>query len=329
LGKLQSCKVLDMKHNPIQLFLNQQKFILLDGALATELETRGADLRDPLWSAKLLLENPDLIQQVHYDYFMAGADIAISASYQATFQGFAQRGLNQQQAAELMHLSVQLACQARDEFWSEPKHHVGRNRPLVAASIGPYGAYLADGSEYQGDYGLTISELKDFHRPRMATLVASGPDLLACETIPCPQEAIALIELLAEFPESWAWLCFSCRDTAHVCQGEPFAESVALANECDQIVAVGVNCTNPAYVECLLTHAAKTTTKPLITYPNSGEVWHSADHSWLANPHPQSDAQQLTTWYNADILVTLIRTTTCITDCLSVPVSARDHQRHR
>ena len=151
------------------------------------------------------------------------------------------------EAADLMRLSVALACEARDQFWAEPTNRTDRVRPLVAASIGPYGAYLADGSEYRGDYGLTIEELMDFHRRRMAVLVETEADLLACETIPCRIEGEALVRLLAEFPQAQAWLSFSCCDETHVCHGEPFADCVQLANESDQVVAVGVNCTPPQY----------------------------------------------------------------------------------
>ncbi|MEM7537962.1 MAG: homocysteine S-methyltransferase [Chloroflexota bacterium] len=252
----------------------------LDGALATELEARGADLNDPLWSAKLLLENPDLIRQVHYDYLLAGADIIITASYQASFEGFAQRGIGHQQAIDLMLLSVQLACEARAQFWAEPANRINRTWPLVAASIGPYGAYLADGSEYRGDYGLSPAELIDFHRPRMAVMVESDADLLACETIPCRAEGEALVALLAEFPETKAWLSFSCCDGLHVCHGETFADCVALVNAHPQIVAVGVNCTPPQFVASLITQARDVTDIPIVVYPNSGELWDSANHAW-------------------------------------------------
>ena len=255
--------------------------MILDGALATELERRGADLDDPLWSARILSEDPDLIAAVHYDYFAAGADLAISASYQASFEGFARRGLDEAGAAALMLLSVSLACTARDRFWADPANRQGRLRPLVAASVGSYGAYLADGSEYRGDYGLSREELIDFHRPRMQVLAAAGADLLACETIPCRLEAEALLVLLREFPRSVAWLSFSCCDDAHLCHGESFAESVALANDSEQIVAVGLNCTAPRHVEGLLRHARPQTTKPLLVYPNSGERWDAAAHCWL------------------------------------------------
>ena len=194
--------------------------MILDGALATELERHGCDLHDPLWSARALIEAPHLIKRVHADYFAAGADCAITATYQATFEGFARRGFTEAEAADLMRSAVRLAVEARDEFWADPAHRVGRPKPLIAASIGSYGAYLADGSEYSGDYGLTEQELIDFHRPRMAVLAATEADLFACETIPCQVEAQALAHLLAEFPERVAWISFSARDGAHTCHGE-------------------------------------------------------------------------------------------------------------
>lgn len=271
--------------------------MILDGALATELERRGADLNDPLWSTKVLLETPALIHQLHYDYYAAGADVATTASYQATFAGLAHRGLSYNQAAALLRLSVQLAMDARDQWNAE----CGASIPhlLVAASIGPYGAYLADGSEYRGDYGLTVAELMDFHRPRLAVLAESGADLLACETIPSLAEGEALVRLLAEFPDTPAWLSFSCCDEEHVCHGERFADCVALANETDQIVAVGLNCTAPRFVEALLFSAATVTHKPLVVYPNSGEQWDAARHCWVAGTGTTDFAEPARRWYAA------------------------------
>jgi homocysteine S-methyltransferase len=266
--------------DPFHPFLEREGFAVLDGALATELERRGAELRDPLWSAKLLLEDPALIRQVHYDYFAAGADVATTATYQATFAGFAARGIDAARAAELMRLSVRLAQEGREEFWSNSAHRARRLRPLVAASIGCYGASLHDGSEYRGDYGVSQRELMDFHRPRLEVLATSGADLIAFETIPCQIEGEAILRLVEEFPGIPAWLSFSCRDEGHVCHGEPFADCVALANEREEIVAVGLNCTAPRLVESLLHAARSATKKPLLAYPNSGESWDQATWRW-------------------------------------------------
>jgi homocysteine S-methyltransferase len=291
--------------NPLQPLLDQSGVVILDGALATELERRGADLNDPLWSAKLLLEQPQLIRQVHYDYFAAGANVATTASYQATFEGFARRGLSREQAADLMRLSVQLAVEARQQFLHDEqithnlKSKMQNPKFLVAASIGPYGAFLADGSEYRGDYGLTVEQLMDFHRPRLAVLAASGADLLACETIPCLAEGEALVRLLAEFPDAQAWLSFSCCDATHVCHGESFAECVALANRSEQIMAVGLNCTAPRFVEALLKSASGVTQKPLLVYPNSGERWDAANHCWVAGTGVGDLTEAAIRWYVA------------------------------
>ncbi|CAN5507634.1 homocysteine S-methyltransferase [soil metagenome] len=289
-----------MPINPLQPLLEQNGVVILDGALATELEHRGADLNDALWSAKLLLEAPELIRQVHYDYFVAGADIATTASYQASFPGFARRGLNETHAAELMRLSVQLAIEARTQYWQAARQATLHPfLPLVAASIGPYGAYLADGSEYRGDYGLTVEQLIDFHRPRLQVLANCGADLLAFETIPCLTEAEALLQLLPEFPEIGAWLSFSCCDEEHICHGERLADGVALADQCAQIVAVGLNCTPPRFAEPLLRRAARVTTKPLIVYPNSGERWDAANHCWLSGTGVTEFGEPARLWYNA------------------------------
>jgi homocysteine S-methyltransferase len=265
-----------------QPFFDHAGVVILDGALATELERRGADLRDALWSARLLLDNPQLIRQVHRDYFAAGADVATTASYQASLPGLAQRGLSRAQAQDVLGLSVRLAQQARDEFW-QAGPPLGRVWPLVAASIGCYGAYLHDGSEYRGDYGLSVRQLMDWHRPRLEILAASGADLLACETIPCMDEAEALVAVLEQTPSVPAWISFSCRDAEHLCHGEKFTDAVALAAQCTNVIAVGVNCTAPRHVAALLRSAAGRTDKPLLAYPNSGEAWDAARQCWCAD----------------------------------------------
>jgi homocysteine S-methyltransferase len=267
--------------DPIAPFLERQGALILDGGLATELEKRGADLDDPLWSARLLLENPDLIRQVHHDYYAAGADVAVTASYQASFPGLMKRGLSRTEAARLMAASVRLAHEAREIFWSDAGNRVGRLRPLVAASIGPYGAHLHDGSEYRGDYGVGRAELMAFQRERMSVLAEAGADLLACETIPSRLEAEVLLELLEEFPDVRAWLSFSCRDGAHISDGASFADCAQLTNASQQIVAVGLNCTPPQYAEALVRAAVAATARPVLVYPNSGEQYQVEGNRWL------------------------------------------------
>lgn len=263
--------------DPIAAWLAQRPHLVLDGALGTELARRGADMSDPLWSARLLIENPELIRAVHLDYFRAGADVATTATYQATFEGFAQRGIGVADAAALMRRAVQLACEAREQYVAEARP---ARRPLVAASIGPYGAMLADGSEYRGNYGLDEAALMAFHRPRLRVLADAGADLLACETLPCLAEARALARLLEELPGTFAWMAFSCRDAAHDCQGEPFADCVAALDGFDQVAAIGLNCTAPHHVAGLVAMAAAHTRKPIVVYPNSGEEWDGAAKVW-------------------------------------------------
>ncbi|MCB9274575.1 MAG: homocysteine S-methyltransferase [Lewinellaceae bacterium] len=283
----------------METILQGQSLLFLDGAMATELEARGAKLQDSLWSAKLLMERPALIRQLHYDYFIAGADVAITASYQASFEGFEKHGLSRQRARSLMQLSVRLAQEARGQFWEAETEREGRVFPLVAASIGPYGAFLADGSEYRGQYGLSAGELADWHRPRLEALLEAGPDLLACETIPCPEEAEALLRLLEEFPEARAWLSFSCRDGRHLNQGERFTEGARIADACPQAIAIGINCTAPQYITALLGEARRVSSKPLLAYPNSGETWDARRHCWIEGSHANGFGKLPLEWYRA------------------------------
>jgi homocysteine S-methyltransferase len=283
--------------DPIDSFLAQRPLIILDGALATELERRGADLKDPLWSAKCLIEQPDLIRAVHLDYFKAGADVATTATYQATFEAFARRGISDQGAAQLMRDAVALALRARDEFWADEANRAGRLRPLVAASIGPYGAMLADGSEYRGHYALDDLALAHFHRARLGVLATAGADLLACETIPSLREARVLASLLREFPDTCAWMSFSCRDGEHTSEGDPIGECAAELHRFTQIVAVGANCTPPQYIAPLLRRMRDRTDKPLVAYPNSGEFYDASSKRWSGGPDGPKFGEQARHWH--------------------------------
>lgn len=285
--------------NPIASILDLQPALVIDGALATELESRGYDLKDDLWSAKILVEQPEAIKQLHYDYLKAGADCVITASYQATIEGFMKRGLNEAEAIDLIKRSVGLAIEARDEFWADEANRVGREKPFVAASVGPYGAYLADGSEYLGDYGLTEEQLIEFHRPRMRALLAAGADVLACETIPSPIEARALVKLLGEFEGVSAWISFSCKDEAHVCEGDTLEACIRQVESSPQVAAVGVNCTSPKFIPSLILEAKKATDKPILVYPNSGESYNAEKKDWNDDPVFESFGAEAKEWYNA------------------------------
>lgn len=283
--------------NPIESILQKQNIIILDGALATELENRGCDLNDSLWSARVLMEQPELIQQVHLDYFNAGADVAITASYQATVEGFAQRGLNKDKAIELIKKSVQIAKNARDEFWSDEKNRIDRNYPLIAGSVGPYGAFLADGSEYRGDYQLTEQELINFHRARIEALIESGVDLLACETIPKFDEAKALMKLISEFPQASAWFTFTAKDGQHISHGEKITDVAKWLDSHPQVAGIGINCSSPLHIPALIDEIKKNTSKPIIVYPNSGEVYNPVTNSWHGETSCESFGLQSKVWY--------------------------------
>lgn len=265
--------------NVIEERLAAQDVIILDGAFATELETRGFSVNDALWSAKALFERPDLVRAVHLDYLRAGADIVTSASYQATIEGFQNRGFSAEEARALLQKSVQLAQEARDIYLAEQPS--AAERPLVAASVGPYGAYLADGSEYRGDYGVDEETLRDFHAERLSLLAAAKPDLLACETLPCLVEARTIVGALrAERITIPAWFSFSCRDAAHISDGTPIADCARFLDDVPEAAAVGLNCTAPQYVEGLIGEIRRATEKPIVIYPNSGERYDASDKSW-------------------------------------------------
>lgn len=283
-----------MADNPVLAFLRRQSPMILDGGLATELEARGCDLADELWSAGYLLMDPDVIRRVHRDYLAAGADCLISATYQATVAGFKKRGLSREESRSLMLRAVELAIEERDAFWRQRPS--GRQRPLVAASVGPYGAYLADGSEYTGDYDRDEEGLYAFHRQRFRLLAASGADLVACETLPSLPEARALLRLLGESAGTWAWLSFSCRDGRHLSDGSEIAAAAAAADAVQRVVAVGVNCTAPRFVAELVDEIRRVTAKPIVVYPNSGELYDVAAKRWLGRPDAGEFAAAAVDW---------------------------------
>ncbi|GHI02493.1 homocysteine methyltransferase [Streptomyces cellostaticus] len=248
--------------------------VVLDGGMSNQLESAGHDLSDELWSARLLAERPEAVTEAHLAYFRAGADVAITASYQATFEGFAKRGIDHAEAARLLTLSVELAREAARQARDE-----GVSRPLwVAASVGPYGAMLADGSEYRGRYGLSVEELERFHRPRLEVLAAAAPDVLALETIPDTDEAAALLRAVRGLGVP-AWLSYTV-DGRRTRAGQPLEEAFAPAAEVDEVIAVGVNCCAPEDVEYAADIAARVTGKPVVVYPNSGEAWDAEARAW-------------------------------------------------
>lgn len=283
-----------INNNPIKNLLNQKNFIIVDGALASELQRRGSDLNDSLWSAKVLFEQPELIRQVHYDYFKAGADCAITASYQATPLGFAKKGINLNDSIALIQKSVELAQQAKQQYLSE----LNQPKPLlIAGSVGPYGAYLADGSEYTGAYQLTEEAFMDFHYVRIKALIDANVDLLACETLPSFTEIKALTKVIKQFPKISCWFSFTLKDDQHLSDGTPLSLVVEYLNNIEQIASVGINCIALEKVTRSLNVLNKLTSKPLIVYPNSGEVYDPLIKQWHPNPqHNCTFANQLTNW---------------------------------
>lgn len=267
-----------LQNNPITPLLAKYPYLVLDGAMATELEARGCYLADSLWSAKILIEAPGLIEQVHLDYFRAGARVAITASYQATAAGFATRGIDESRARALIIRSVRLASQARTRYREENPR---AGELLVAGSVGPYGAFLADGSEYRGDYQQTPQQFRDFHRSRIDALFSAGVDLLACETQPSFAEICALTALLQEeYPQLPAWFSLTLRDASHLSDGTPLTDVVAILNACPNVVAIGINCIALEATTPALEQLHRLTSLPLVVYPNSGEHYDAVTKTW-------------------------------------------------
>jgi homocysteine S-methyltransferase len=255
--------------------------LIIDGGLATQLESQGCNINNPLWSASVIEGNPQAIVDAHRAYLEAGAEIIITASYQATHP-------------ELLRRSVELAIQARDEY-----QRTNGRRALVAASVGPYGAVLSDGSEYRGHYAINADELYEFHRRRLDWLDASGADLLACETIPSRVEAVVLVELLnrVHLP---SWISFSCRDGEQINDGTPIEEVADLFRYHPQVLAVGINCTRPQFAVSLIERIRSVLPgKAIVVYPNSGETFDAGNKTWSGTVSANDWATAAQTWIEA------------------------------
>ncbi|MGC4928560.1 homocysteine S-methyltransferase [Streptomyces sp. DT117] len=248
--------------------------VLLDGGLSNQLEAQGCDLSEALWSARLLADAPEQVEAAHLAYLRAGAQVLITASYQATFEGFGRHGIGPERTGALLARSVELARRAAGSARrADPERDI-----WVAASVGPYGAMLADGSEYRGRYGLTVRELERFHRPRVAALAEAGPDVLALETVPDVDEAEAVVRV-AEETGLPIWLSYSVAG-GRTRAGQPLEEAFAVAAGREAVVAVGVNCCDPADAEEAVRVAVEVTGKPAVVYPNSGEGWDAEGRGW-------------------------------------------------
>ena len=249
-----------------------QDLTVLDGGLSTALEERGADLGGSLWTARLLGEEPQRIAEAHRAFYEAGARVATTASYQVSVEGLVAAGHDEAAARWLVTRSVTLARDVRDEL--------ADTRPglLVAASVGPYGAFLADGSEYHGRYGVTAARLRDFHGPRLELLAAAGPDLLAVETIPDSDEAEVLVPLLDELgvPAWFSYLVIGSATRA----GQPLEEAYAVVAGSRSVVAAGVNCSEQADVLGAVRTAVAVTGLPAVAYPNRGGSWDAETKQW-------------------------------------------------
>lgn len=279
--------------SPLAPFLADDGVLVLDGGLATELEARGHDLADALWSARLLLDDPAAIEAVHSAYLDAGADVATAASYQASLPGLRARGLSDDDARAMLRSSIALARRACDR--AAAARSPARPRPLAVASLGAYGALLADGSEYRGDYAADDATLAAYHRVRLDVL-APLADLVACETIPSLREAEVLADVLASSPTP-AWVSFQCRDDAHVAHGEPIERCVAAVARVPAVVAVGVNCCAPWHVEGLVRRIRAVCPLPIVAYPNAGERY--ADGRWCGHAVSPAELAELAARWHA------------------------------
>lgn len=273
--------------------------LVIDGSMATALEQLGCTLGGSLWTARVLAEQPELVKRVHLQYLRAGADCGITCSYQASVPGLTDCGYTERQAENLIVRSAELFQEAREEWWNAEGKPAGRVFPLCLASAGPYGAYLADGSEYRGDYGVSDEVLRDFHRRRIELLWGAGADLLLFETQPSLREALIEADL-AETLGADYWVSFSCRSGRSTCGGDFIrvcAETLGRGHP--HLKVIGVNCTPPRLISSLIRELNSGCNLPVAVYPNSGETYDSASQTWRSVPDSLSFCEYAQSWMRA------------------------------
>ncbi|MFT5219101.1 MAG: homocysteine S-methyltransferase [Planctomycetota bacterium] len=279
----------------IERILAANRPFILDGASGSEMQSRGYDVSSSLWSAQLLIDEPDALQALHLDYLQAGADCITTSSYQASMPALLERGFSLAELQSLFELSVSIAVAAREQFLQQQQPP--ESKPLVAASIGCFGAYLADGSEYRGNYGVAREVLVDFHRQRLHWLDQSGADLIACETIPDLAEAEVLAELLRS-TNTPAWVSFSCADGAHLHDGSRIETMAELFNQHPGVFALGINCTAPGFIDDLVIKLkSRVPDKLILVYPNSGEQYDAEHKCWQRQESPQQWLALVEKWH--------------------------------
>jgi homocysteine S-methyltransferase len=273
---------------------------ILDGGMASELEFQGANITGPLWSAHVLEEAPEKILAVHRAYLDAGAEILLTASYQVSRQGYQENGLSPERADQALLLSVELAIEARAQHHH---HHPATTPILIAASLGPYGAALHNGSEYSGNYHCSFKDLVQFHQERIAVLAESQADLLAFETLPSLEEAKAIGQALKPWPNLAAWLTFNSPDQQarhlQVAHGEKLRDCAILAASFPQTIAIGINCTQLRHISSLIAELNSASSKPVVVYPNSGEDWDANHRCWTGQSDPSEFGNQAKSWFAA------------------------------
>lgn len=271
-----------MRKASIQDVLDKNGIMVIDGSMSTALEALGANTKSSLWTAAALAEQPELVKQVHLDYFRAGADCGITCSYQATIPGLTAHGYSVEEAERIIADSVKIFIEARDEWWEEEGCEAERAYPVCLAGIGPYGAYLADGSEYRGNYGVSDQTLYDFHRRRMEILKEAGTDVMLIETQPSLNEALIEAEIAEDLGTDY-WISFSCRDGLRINEGDFIRDCAeVLSKDHPGLKMIGVNCSKPEYIVSLIHELRNATDIPVGVYPNSGLVYDPSTKTWTA-----------------------------------------------
>lgn len=282
--------------NPFAHWLDSGDPVLLDGGLGTELERRGHTPLGKLWSAALVRTNPTAIREVHREYMDAGAKIITTATFQAALPTLRSTGLHRAEAEDFLRDAVALATRERDRF---VHRHAGHYRPLVAASVGPYGAALCNGAEYTGAYDISDKQLISFHVERLRILAETDADILACETIPSMREARVLLQLVQALPHRWAWLSLMCRDATHLADGSSLSEVLKLSQEVPNLCAIGINCVAPTIAQRTIETLQRYATAPILVYPNASSDWDKPARQPAKEADPDAFALDATKWMKA------------------------------
>ena len=252
-----------------------KKIKLLDGSMSFPMEQLGYNLKNKLWTGKALINNPDLIKDIHKGYIDAGADFISTSTYQISFDRLKNMGYQSEEIKKIFQKSVDIVKDAIEE--SKLKKEI-----KIVGSFGPYASYDPEASEYIGEYDSTDIEIKKFHLNNIRIIEETDLDIILYETIPCLREIKILSEALSHSTKE-IWISITCNEEMEFRDGSSFKDACEIISKIEKITTMGINCFSPLLVKKAIDLLKKYSNKKILIYPNSGEIYNPKERFWTGN----------------------------------------------